>query len=163
MGDFEAALKNEICNTCYNYRWSGVMQIMGLASVVGCKIKMIYPDKRHSLFCLLSASYNPRLDFRDTVPVLTIMWTDINGWPDRSKAFQVNHFVPLLSIAKSSSTWTTVSRSRKRNLTSSMAETLDTNNKRRNNSFCNNATNTTFHTKSRPLPSLSDFLKTGKD
>jgi len=47
-GGFESALQYEICNTLHDDRFSGLLQIMGLVSALGCDIQLVYPDKRHS-------------------------------------------------------------------------------------------------------------------
>ena len=70
---------------------------MGLSSATGCEIKLVYPDKKHSLLPLLSASYGPRVGDSHP-PRITIMMTDMSGWPDRSKEFKVNHFVSMIKF-----------------------------------------------------------------
>jgi hypothetical protein len=121
--NFQEAVEKEICGTFSNYAWSGIMQIMGLASAVGCNIQLLYPDKRHLLIRLLNATYRARTsDSSEKLPTVTIMWTDINGWTNRDKELQVNHFVPCLQVDESTSEWITVSKTRKR--TATVAKTL---------------------------------------
>ena len=48
--DFEAAFDNEIMKTCRNYSFSRTLQIMGLGSVIGLRIEMVYPDQKNKLF-----------------------------------------------------------------------------------------------------------------
>ena len=86
---------------------------MGLSLAIGCEIKLVYPEKRHSLYPLLSASYAPRLCGSE-VPVITIMWTNTAGWANKNKEFKVNHFVPMLKIDPkcNGNEWVTVSRKR---------------------------------------------------
>lgn len=119
---FRKALEQEIYNTFYNGRYSGVMQIMGLSSATGCEIKLIYPDKRHSLLPVMSASYRPRIVGSSQPPRITILMTDMCGWPDRSKEFTVNHFVPMVKIDSTSTTvaneWIEVTRKRQTTRTS---------------------------------------------
>lgn len=105
---FESGLHHEICNTLYDGRFSGLLQIMGLASASECEIKLEYPDARHSLHSLLSAVYSPRVGSSRTRR-FSIMWTDTAGWPDRSKEFKVNHFVPMMKVNLQDN-WVTVTR-----------------------------------------------------
>ena len=105
---FESGLHHEICNTLYDGRFSGLLQIMGLASASECEIKLEYPDVRHSLHSLLSAVYSPRVGSSRTRR-FSIMWTDTAGWPDRSKEFKVNHFVPMMKVNLQDN-WVTVTR-----------------------------------------------------
>ena len=110
---FQTSLEKEICNTLHNYAWSGLMQIMGLASAIRCEISMIYPDKKHILLPLLNATYRPRI-VGIQMPRLTIMWTDMAGWQNRSKPFSVNHFVPMLMVSNAETNeWMTVSNKRR--------------------------------------------------
>ena len=46
---FDAALENEIFRTSLNYSYSGTLQIMVLASVLGVPIQTVYPDQNHKL------------------------------------------------------------------------------------------------------------------
>ena len=104
---FEEAMKKETLVTLRKCVFSGILQIMGLASALNCTIKMIYPDKRHTLFELLNGTFKPRI-CEGCNPVLTIMWTNLGGWLDRTKGFYPNHFVPLLPLTGNCNTWTTV-------------------------------------------------------
>ena len=79
---FEAAFLNEMMVMSVNYTYSGTLQIMGLASVVCFSLEPLYPEQRTKLLPIYQ--------------VLRIMWTNTRGWPDRSKEFKVNPFVPLL-------------------------------------------------------------------
>ena len=53
---FEAAFDNEIKKTCRNYSFSSTLQIMGLASVIGVPIEMVYPDQKTN-FCLCTRTF----------------------------------------------------------------------------------------------------------
>lgn len=55
---FQSVLQEEICTTLQDGKFSGILQIMGLASATGCEIKMVYPAKTHSLFSMLNAFTN---------------------------------------------------------------------------------------------------------
>ena len=99
---FDAALKCEARRTACLGTFSGLLQIMGLASAIGCEIHLIYPDPRHNMLSLINGIYQPRpgMIVSTDCPLesILIMWTDISGWPDRSKELSVNHFVPVLPI-----------------------------------------------------------------
>ena len=47
---FQRALQHEIYNILHNRRYSGILQIMGLSSAIGCEVKVVYPDKRHCFY-----------------------------------------------------------------------------------------------------------------
>ena len=94
--------------------YSGILQIMGLASAMGCSIKMIFPDNRHKLFALLNGRYHPRIQPR-LCPEITIMWTNTGGWQPRSHSFLANHFVVMLPVTKSNrNTWQTVENKKRK-------------------------------------------------
>lgn len=86
---FEAAFKNEVTATSMNYAYSGTLQIMGLASVVGVPLETLYPQQKDKWLPVYQNTFHSNR-------VIRIMGTNTNGWPDRSKEFKVNHFVPLL-------------------------------------------------------------------
>ena len=100
-------MKKETLVTLRKCAFSGILQIMGPSSALNCTIKIIYPDKRHTLFELLNGTFKPRI-CEGCNPVLTIMWTNLGGWLDRTKGFYLNHFVPLLPLTGNCNTWTTV-------------------------------------------------------
>lgn len=111
---FRCALEQEIKNTFRLGCFSGLLQIMGLSSAVGCQIKMVYPDKRHTMYPLLNGMYNPRIIVDKEAferPRINIMWSCLQGWPDRTKEFNVNHFVLLTNISEDYQ-WCAVSRSK---------------------------------------------------
>lgn len=93
---FEAAFNNEIMRTAKNWSYSGTLQIMALASVLGVPIETIYPDQNDRLLPVYQNVFYPRQwsNPADSA-VVRILWTNTSGWPDRSKEFVVNHFVPL--------------------------------------------------------------------
>ena len=108
---FRSAIELEIRNTARSGNFSGLLQVMGLASAMECNIRLVYPDKSHFMSSLLD-SVSPRQarisDAAETT--VSIMWTDMGGWRDRSNIFQVNHFVFLATVNKE---WHVVSRRRK--------------------------------------------------
>ena len=81
--------------TSVNYTYSGTLQIMGLASVVGFPLETLYPEQTNKLLPVYQNTFLPRSGTKSS-QVLRIMWTNTGGWADRSKEFKVNHFVPLL-------------------------------------------------------------------
>ena len=95
---FEAAFDNDIMKTCRNYSFSSTLQIMGLASVIGVPIEMVYPDQKKKLLPVYQNIFKPRQCLNQSnLASVRIMWTNSLGWPDRSKEFVVNHFVPLFN------------------------------------------------------------------
>ena len=64
--------------TLHKGEYSGILQIMGLASAMNCSLKMIYPDKLHKLYVLLNGTYEPQL-YQGWRPKITIMWTNTGG------------------------------------------------------------------------------------
>lgn len=93
---FDAAFENEITRASLNYSYSGTLQIMALASVLGVPIQTVYPDQNHKLLPVYENVFQPRQGCHSANNVLVrILWTNTQGWPDRSKEFTVNHFVPL--------------------------------------------------------------------
>ena len=97
-GDFYATVEKGIMLTAVNYQYSGLLQIVGLASVIQRDIKTVYPDQRSRFLPILQTTVQPRLTSfkcQSSLDVF-IMWSNIQGWPDRSKTFCVNHFVPLI-------------------------------------------------------------------
>ena len=93
---FDAAFENEIIRTSLNYSYSGTLQIMALASILGVPIQTVYPDPNHKLLPVYENVFQPRQRRRlSNSAFVRILWTNTQGWPDRSKEFIVNHFVPL--------------------------------------------------------------------
>lgn len=70
---------------------------MALASVLGVPIEMVYPDQKNKLLPVYQNIFHPRQPFNQSSLAVRIMWTNTLGWPDRSKEFVVNHFVPLFN------------------------------------------------------------------
>jgi len=94
---FERAFDHEIMRTCKNYSYSSTLQIMALASVLGVPIEMVYPDQKNKLLPVYQNIFHPRQPFNQSSLAVRIMWTNTLGWPDHSKEFVVNHFVPLFN------------------------------------------------------------------
>ena len=93
---FEKAFNNEIMRTANNWSYSRTLQIMAFASVVGVPIETIYPDQNDRLLPVYQNVFHPRqLSNPADSAVVRILRTNTSGWPDRSREFVVNHFVPL--------------------------------------------------------------------
>ena len=102
--DSNAAIQQEIKTAAFHGSFSGLLQVMGLASVIRSEIHMIYPDTRHEMLSLLNGIYLPRESSEYEVrPVIAKMWTNLSGCPDRSKILNINHFVPILKISTNTS------------------------------------------------------------
>ena len=91
--DFDTAFNSEIMRTSINFSYSGTLQIMGLASMLGVPLETVYPEQRHKLLPIYQNVFHPRRALGSGS--VRIMWSNTNGWPDRTKEFVVNHFVPL--------------------------------------------------------------------
>ena len=109
---FKESMERETIITLKNGAFSGVLQIMGLASAINCTIQMIYPDKKHRLYALLNGTFKPRLS-PSSARFITIMWTNMSGWLNQSYTFTPNHFAPLLPVINYNNTWSVVSSKRK--------------------------------------------------
>ena len=57
---FETAFDSEIMRTRKNYSYSGTLQIMALASVLGVPIETVYPDQNHKLLPLYQNIFRTR-------------------------------------------------------------------------------------------------------
>lgn len=67
--------------TSVNYQYSGILQIMGLASVVGVPIQTLFPQQDNRFLPVYQSTFLPR-NGRNNAQVLRIMWTNTSGWPD---------------------------------------------------------------------------------
>ena len=125
---FDAAFENEIMRTSINYSYSGTLQIMALASVLGVSIQTVYPDQKHKLLPVYENIFEPRQGYNSSNSVFVrILWTNTQGWSDRSKEFTVNHFVPLFKLednAVKSQTTSSPSTSKKSKETKSWADVV---------------------------------------
>lgn len=66
-------------------------------SALGVPIEMDYPDQKNKLLPVYQNIFHPRQPFNQSSFAVRIMWTNTLGWPDHSKEFVVNHFVPLFN------------------------------------------------------------------
>ena len=74
---FDAAFQNEIMRTSINYSYSGTMQIMALASVLGVPIQTVYPDQNNKLLPVYENVFEPRQGYNSSSSVVVrILWTN---------------------------------------------------------------------------------------
>lgn len=97
---FLEALKLETTGTAHDYRSCGTLQVIGLASVIGCKINTYYPDHKHLFIDVYENSFEPRVR-PDISHKVNLMWTSTLGWTGKSNDFRPNHFVPLFESSVS--------------------------------------------------------------
>lgn len=96
---FDAAFENEIMRASINYSYIGTLQIMALASILRVPMQTIYLDQKHKLLPVYESVFEPRQGYNSSNSVFVgILWTNTQGWSDRSKEFTVNHFVPLFKL-----------------------------------------------------------------
>ncbi|KAJ7378995.1 hypothetical protein OS493_018789 [Desmophyllum pertusum] len=91
----------EAINTCVNGKYSALLQILAMASVIGRQIFTVYPNTKNTVvraFC--HGFLNPRMPLASASQqnVLFIMWTRTSLSKDPI-SFQPNHFVPLIPSA----------------------------------------------------------------
>ena len=67
--------------TSVNYTYSGTLQIMGLASVVGFPLETLYLEQTNKLLPVYQNTFLPRSGTKSS-QVLRIMWTNTDGWTD---------------------------------------------------------------------------------
>ena len=92
---FLEALKLEATGTAQDYRSCGTLQVLGLASAIGCNINTYYPDHKHMFIDVYENSFEPRVP-QEISSELNIMWTSTFGWRNKNYDFRPNHFVPLI-------------------------------------------------------------------
>lgn len=90
---FHKALEIEIMQTSYDGKFSGILQVAALSSVIGCPINMVYPNQNFHLLTMFQGLISPR---NECCPKqITLMWSCTNGCLELEK-FTANHFVPLI-------------------------------------------------------------------
>ena len=77
----------------------GIMQVMGLASVVGQKIKLFYPNQSFHFLEAFQIDFRPKTELQHNSNC-NLLCTNSNGWKDKSTPFVANHFVPLVVVTK---------------------------------------------------------------
>lgn len=70
-----------------------MLQITGLASMLGVPLETVYPEQGNKLLPIYQNTFHPRKALGSRV--VRTMWTNTNGWPEKTKEFVVNHFVLL--------------------------------------------------------------------
>ena len=58
--NFDTAFFNEIMRTSINFSYSGTLQIMELASVLGVPLETVYPEQGHKLLLIYQNVFYPR-------------------------------------------------------------------------------------------------------
>ena len=80
-------------------------------------------DQKHKLLSIYQNVFEPRQGCNSPNSVFVpIMWTYTQGWPDRSKEFTVNHFVPLFKVGDNASETTSSPSTSKQKETKSWAD-----------------------------------------
>ena len=97
LNGFSKALENEITRTSVKSNFCGIMQVMGLASVVGKKIRLFYPNQNFRFLKVFQIEFRPRTGLKHNSSC-NLMWTNSNGYEGAS--FVANHFVPLVVVTK---------------------------------------------------------------
>ena len=99
LNAFSKAVEKEITRTSVIDHFCGIMQVMGLASVVGQKIRLLYPNQSFRFLEAFQIEFRPRTELQHNSNCNSL-WTNSNGWKDKSTPFVANHFVPLLVVTK---------------------------------------------------------------
>jgi len=97
-GGHAAEIICEAKTTAHDGSWSGMLDILALSSVLGCKIYSVYPDCNSNIRCILSGIINPlqeNPEYKNIV--IPVMWSrDGNFDNTPNYPYQPNHFVPLI-------------------------------------------------------------------
>ena len=98
-GSRVSAIQSEAIGGCELRKWSSLMHIMALATVICRPIFTIYPNCAEGIRSLLHSLVKPRMQMSDTLndnDCFYILWSRDGALDSRPKAFYVpNHFVPL--------------------------------------------------------------------
>ena len=91
------AVKAEAAGISEDKVWSGLVHLMGLATVIKRPIFSVYPNANLALRPLMHGLIHPRLCSPADVSPVHIMWSRDGNLDNRPGAvFQPNHFVPLV-------------------------------------------------------------------
>ena len=91
------AVKAEAAGTSEDKVWSGLVHLMGLATVIKRPIFSVYPNANLALRPLMHGLIHPRLCSPADVSPVHIMWSRDGNLDNRPGAiFQPHHFVPLV-------------------------------------------------------------------
>lgn len=90
------AIEKEALVTCRDKQWSGMVDIMGIASVLHTNIWSVYPDCNSNIRPFISGIVEPLIPSNDSENIF-IMWSrDGNMDITHGRPFEPNHFIPIL-------------------------------------------------------------------
>lgn len=92
------AIEQEALLTCKDKQWSGMVDIMGLATVINRNIWSVYPDCNGNIRPLISGIVRPlSSSLTQGIQTIYIMWSrDGNMDNCHGRPYEPNHFIPLL-------------------------------------------------------------------
>lgn len=94
--DKKTIIENEAILTCDDRRWSSMIHILALSSVLETNVISVYPEANVGIRPMFNATIQPASP-QTTSRALTIMWSRDDNLDNRDGAvFQPNHFVALL-------------------------------------------------------------------
>ena len=96
---FSKAVEKEITRTSIISNFCGIMQVMGLASLVCKKVRLFYPNQSFGFLEALQTEFRPRTELNHNSNC-NLLRTNSNGQKDKSAPFVANHFVPLVVVTK---------------------------------------------------------------
>jgi len=99
ISDHIKAVLKEAADTCNDMQWSGMLDIMGLASVLKKNIRSVYPDCNGNIRPLINGVVKPLTctissSLENTLFILWSRDGDFHSIP--GQPFQPNHFVPIV-------------------------------------------------------------------
>ena len=101
-GNRDEAVKEEALLACEVVKWSSLVHIMGMASVLSRPIISVYPSVEFQYRCLVNRVINPRPSAISMPPkeeAIHILWTRDGNLDNRPKSWYTpNHFVPLCVV-----------------------------------------------------------------
>lgn len=93
----QCIIKDEAIVSCTLRKWSGLMKVLAVSSVLGQTIFTVYPSLYHDgIRKLLHGEVFPREPITTSSGILYVMWSrDSNLDNQPGTPFQPNHFVPI--------------------------------------------------------------------
>lgn len=105
-GDRDEAVKEEALLVCEVGKWSSLVHIMGMASVLSRPIISVYPSVEIQYRCLVNRVINPRPSAISTLPkeeAIHILCSRDGNLDNRPNSWYTpNHFVPLCVVTAES-------------------------------------------------------------
>lgn len=96
ISDPVKAIEKEAWMTCTDRQWSGMVDVMGLASVIGNNIWSVYPDCNNNIRPIISGVVKPLITSNNQNTIF-IMWSrDGNLDNTHGRPFEPNHFIPIV-------------------------------------------------------------------